>query len=201
MRGSPCSASHRPGRTPAARAAATWSRTTASRCCSTAATACSSKLRDVLRLRSTSTPSLISHLHADHFLDLVPFGYALTYAPRQQPVPGGRAGRSATLGAADAPRAGGVRAEVFRQRRPAAGSTDGPDRGGRSDLQRVRRPGGTRSRSGPFCDRASAKCLHYTSHVRGRSCRRRTASGSPTAPTAARTTPTRAVRASTPTCC
>jgi ribonuclease BN (tRNA processing enzyme) len=29
---------------------------------------------------------LISHLHADHFLDLVPFSYALSYAPRQQPV-------------------------------------------------------------------------------------------------------------------
>jgi ribonuclease BN (tRNA processing enzyme) len=33
---------------------------------------------------------LISHLHADHFLDLVPFSYALSYAPRQQPVPVGR---------------------------------------------------------------------------------------------------------------
>ncbi|MGI8506322.1 MAG: MBL fold metallo-hydrolase [Solirubrobacteraceae bacterium] len=32
---------------------------------------------------------LISHLHADHFLDLVPFSYALRYAPRQQPVPVG----------------------------------------------------------------------------------------------------------------
>jgi ribonuclease BN (tRNA processing enzyme) len=32
---------------------------------------------------------VISHLHADHFLDLVPFAYALTYAPRQQPVPVG----------------------------------------------------------------------------------------------------------------
>jgi ribonuclease BN (tRNA processing enzyme) len=32
---------------------------------------------------------LISHLHADHFLDLIPFSYALTYAPRQQPVPVG----------------------------------------------------------------------------------------------------------------
>jgi ribonuclease BN (tRNA processing enzyme) len=30
---------------------------------------------------------LLSHLHADHFLDLIPFSYALTYAPRQQPVP------------------------------------------------------------------------------------------------------------------
>jgi ribonuclease BN (tRNA processing enzyme) len=29
---------------------------------------------------------IITHLHADHFLDLVPFSYALTYAPRQQPV-------------------------------------------------------------------------------------------------------------------
>ena len=32
---------------------------------------------------------LITHLHADHFLDLVPFSYALSYAPRQQPVPVG----------------------------------------------------------------------------------------------------------------
>ena len=30
---------------------------------------------------------LVTHMHADHFLDLVPFSYALTYAPRQQPVP------------------------------------------------------------------------------------------------------------------
>jgi ribonuclease BN (tRNA processing enzyme) len=30
---------------------------------------------------------VISHLHADHFLDLIPFAYALLYAPRQQPVP------------------------------------------------------------------------------------------------------------------
>src|ERR671923_286953 len=30
---------------------------------------------------------VISPLHADHFLDLVPYSYALTYAPRQQPVP------------------------------------------------------------------------------------------------------------------
>jgi ribonuclease BN (tRNA processing enzyme) len=30
---------------------------------------------------------LISHMHADHMLDLVPYSYALCYAPRQQPVP------------------------------------------------------------------------------------------------------------------
>jgi ribonuclease BN (tRNA processing enzyme) len=29
---------------------------------------------------------IISHLHADHFLDLVPYSYALIYAPKQQPV-------------------------------------------------------------------------------------------------------------------
>lgn len=29
---------------------------------------------------------LVTHMHADHFLDLVPFSYALRYAPRQQPV-------------------------------------------------------------------------------------------------------------------
>jgi ribonuclease BN (tRNA processing enzyme) len=28
---------------------------------------------------------VLSHLHADHFLDLVPFAYALTYSPRQEP--------------------------------------------------------------------------------------------------------------------
>jgi ribonuclease BN (tRNA processing enzyme) len=30
---------------------------------------------------------VISHLHADHFIDLVPYSYALIHAPRQQPVP------------------------------------------------------------------------------------------------------------------
>jgi len=29
---------------------------------------------------------VLSHMHADHFLDLIPYGLALTYAPRQQPV-------------------------------------------------------------------------------------------------------------------
>jgi ribonuclease BN (tRNA processing enzyme) len=30
---------------------------------------------------------VISHLHADHFIDLVPYAYALTYSPRQQAEP------------------------------------------------------------------------------------------------------------------
>ena len=32
---------------------------------------------------------VVSHMHADHFLDLLPYACALTYAPRQQPVPVG----------------------------------------------------------------------------------------------------------------
>ena len=30
---------------------------------------------------------VVSHLHADHFLDLVPFSYALTYGPRRSQTP------------------------------------------------------------------------------------------------------------------
>jgi ribonuclease BN (tRNA processing enzyme) len=45
-----------------------------------------SKLR-MHRDYTTVDAVLISHLHADHVLDLVPYAYALTYAPRQQPVP------------------------------------------------------------------------------------------------------------------
>jgi len=30
---------------------------------------------------------VVSHLHADHFLDLVPYAYALAYAPRRAPAP------------------------------------------------------------------------------------------------------------------
>ena len=41
------------------------------------------KFRDYTELDAV----VISHMHADHFLDLVPYSYALTYAPRQQPVP------------------------------------------------------------------------------------------------------------------
>jgi ribonuclease BN (tRNA processing enzyme) len=41
------------------------------------------RFRDYTRVDAV----VISHLHADHFLDLIPFAYALTYAPRQQPVP------------------------------------------------------------------------------------------------------------------
>jgi ribonuclease BN (tRNA processing enzyme) len=45
-----------------------------------------SKLR-LYRDYTTLDAIVVSHLHADHFLDLVPYSYALTYAPRRQPVP------------------------------------------------------------------------------------------------------------------
>jgi len=45
-----------------------------------------SKLRR-FRDYTTLNAVVISHLHADHFLDLIPYSYALTFAPRQQPVP------------------------------------------------------------------------------------------------------------------
>lgn len=51
---------------------------------------CGSGVFAKLRLRCDYTEVdavLISHLHADHFLDLVPFAYALALSPRQQPVP------------------------------------------------------------------------------------------------------------------
>ena len=44
------------------------------------------KLRDVVDYVDVDGV-VISHMHADHCLDLVPYSYALTYAPRQQPVP------------------------------------------------------------------------------------------------------------------
>ena len=45
-----------------------------------------SKLRS-FRDYTTVDAVVISHLHADHVLDLIPYASALTYAPRQQPVP------------------------------------------------------------------------------------------------------------------
>lgn len=44
------------------------------------------KLRRVRDYTRTSAV-VISHMHADHFFDLIPYSFALVYAPRQQPVP------------------------------------------------------------------------------------------------------------------
>jgi len=44
------------------------------------------KLRE--RIDYTSVDAVvISHMHADHFIDLVPYAYGLLLTPRQQPVP------------------------------------------------------------------------------------------------------------------
>lgn len=48
------------------------------------------RVRDYLGVAAV----VVSHLHADHMLDLVPFSYALTYTPRRRPVP--LAGRPGT---------------------------------------------------------------------------------------------------------
>src|SRR3954452_10588008 len=44
------------------------------------------KLRSVLDYADVDAV-VLSHLHADHILDLIPFASALIYAPRHQPVP------------------------------------------------------------------------------------------------------------------
>ncbi|MBJ7348320.1 MAG: MBL fold metallo-hydrolase [Thermoleophilaceae bacterium] len=41
------------------------------------------QLRDYTRVDAV----VVSHMHSDHFFDLIPYSYALLYAPRQQPVP------------------------------------------------------------------------------------------------------------------
>jgi ribonuclease BN (tRNA processing enzyme) len=66
---------------------------------------------------------VLSHLHADHFLDLVPYSYALTYAPRQQPVPVHRwpGTDDPARPALHAPRGAG---DVFRQVVGAWGNDD-----------------------------------------------------------------------------
>ena len=60
---------------------------------------------------------LISHLHADHFLDLVPYSYALTYAPEAAAGAGPHLARDRQPGPPAADRPAG------RHARPSAGSS------------------------------------------------------------------------------
>ena len=66
---------------------------------------------------------VVSHLHADHFIDLIPFAYALTYSPRQQrePIDGWPGTSSPVRPRLHAPR--GAR-EVFRRITGAWGSEE-----------------------------------------------------------------------------
>ena len=107
---------------------------------------------------------VISHLHADHFLDLVPFSYALTYAPRQQPVPGRPLAGHRRARPARAARAAG-RARLLPPRRRRVGQR-GPDR------ERVRparvRPRRRRSHVGPLDASRFQPVPHFVPDQRGR---------------------------------
>ena len=140
---------------------------------------------------------VISHLHADHILDLVPFASALTYAPRQQPVPVDRwpgTDNPARPRAATCPRAAATRCAAI------CGGGGMPEEHVENafelheyapeDVVEV----GTHARALP--SRAA-----LPAHLRRRRLARPTAAGaSPTAPTAR---PTRSSCASptAPTCC
>ena len=75
-----------PGRTPAGRAAAISSSDGGDRLLLDCGSGVFGKLRAVVDY-ATVDAVVISHLHADHILDLVPFASGLIYAPRHQPVP------------------------------------------------------------------------------------------------------------------
>ena len=57
--------------------------------CSTAAAACSAKLREHVDYTEVDAV-VISHVHADHFIDLVPYSYALLLTPAPAAGPGRR---------------------------------------------------------------------------------------------------------------
>ena len=123
---------------------------------------------------------VISHLHADHFLDLVPFAYALTYAPRQQPVPVDRWPGTDSPARPRLLRAARARAETFRRIVGAWGSEDLIEKA--FDLRRVRPRRDARRRR--RCGSASTRCRTSRRRTRSRSPRRTAAGASPTAPTA-----------------
>lgn len=58
------------------------------------------KLRDRVDYRTVDAV-VISHLHADHFIDLVPYSYALAYAPRGADEPAARPRLHAPPGAVE----------------------------------------------------------------------------------------------------
>ena len=138
---------------------------------------------------------VISHLHADHFLDLVPFSYALTYAPRQQPVPVDGWPGHRPPGPPGAARAAG-RDRAVPPRRRRLGQR-GPDR------ERVRaarvRPRASVLEVGPLRIRFQP-VPHFIADQRDRDRLRATAAAaSPTAPTTPPPTRSSSSRA-TPTC-
>ena len=139
------------------------------------------KLRE--RLDYTEVDAvLVSHLHADHFLDLVPYSYALTYAPRQQPVPVPPWPGTDTPACPRLIAPPGAR-EAFRRVAGAWGKGE-PDRGGV-------RPRGVRPGAAVDGRRLEARFRevpHFVTTYAVDLALHSGAAGSPTAPTASRTT-------------
>ena len=114
---------------------------------------------------------VVSHMHADHFLDLVPFACALAYAPRQQPVPiagwpgTDRPARPQLLAAA------GRDASVLRRRRrPAAsrGSSRAPSRCASTTIDETLELGSLRARFQPVPHYVPTNAIELTSTQRRR---------------------------------
>ena len=101
-------------------------------CCSTAATACSGSCARSLDYADVDAV-VISHLHADHILDLVPFASALTYAPRHQPVPVDGWPGTAIRRARAARAAGSARHVPARRAAPGAARTTSRTRSGSTE--------------------------------------------------------------------
>ena len=138
---------------------------------------------------------VISHLHADHFLDLVPFSYALTYAPRQQPVPvGGWPGHRLARPAPTLHVPPGA-TELFRRVVGAWGNEDLIEK---AFAMREYDPGDVLT-GRPAADPLPARpALHGDQRGRGR-LQATAAAASPTAPTMPRPSRSSSSRA-TPTC-
>ena len=75
------------------------------------------RFRDYTRVDAV----VLSHLHADHFLDLVPYAYALTYAPRHRAAAGHGGGETPAGPRLHGPRGAGA---VFRRVVGAWGSEE-----------------------------------------------------------------------------
>ena len=144
------------------------------------------------RLRRADA-AIVSHMHADHWLDLVPYSYALTYAPKQQPVP------VHTWPGTDTPARPRLIAppgatEIFRRVVGAWGNDDLIENAFALEEYSRRRFGRGRPVHG---DLPPGAALHR--HLRDQRRRRGTAPSSPTGPTRAPATSWSRSRA-TPTC-
>ena len=135
----------------------------------------------------------ITHMHADHFFDLFPFSYGLLLTPRQQPVP--VAGWPGTPDPARPRLIAPVGAPAALR---SIASVWGDEALVESAFRIEEYDGATPVEVGPLhAALRGGPALHP--HLRDRGQRPATASGSPSAPTAAPTTSSSSSRR-TPTC-